>query len=486
MQQDVNQMEGATGKASWLWNGSQFGTQNLLHSANFGNFIAPCLTGIVFGLLCLISPMLAVALCLVIIVFIFALSRPIILCYLVICATILTSGMERGRLFPVLSGNEVSLLGALAITLMIVLSDRNRKVVVTPYFGMAFIVLVGGTVIAPITIYLLRGAQLNLGNSFKMVGLVQYFILFWLFTALPQNEGDRRKIIWWMLGLGLLVAVVGLLQGFGVGIVNRLLTSFYSSSHVGMAAKAGRITSLLGSWNSLGIFIMSIIIICWAVLFDIEHTSGRLLIMGIMALSVLCLIASGSFAGIIGTVLGLFVIQLLSGRGARTMPIFILGFIGVILAALVFYPFLQPLIEKRMGYQYRYGGMVPETLLFRFKVWSEVFIPAIRQYFPWPVYPTVPSTYAWQFEESQYILLLFRTGLAGFIGYLTWIAITVGWLYKSYQRSTGFNKSIASAALAIVLMLAIAGFTNEVFSFSGTIDYLWMMLALIANSTEKI
>jgi len=486
MEQDVDQMEGASGKTSWLWNSYWLGAQNILHGARFGNLITACLTGIVFGLLCLVSPWLAIGLCLVIVIFLISLSNPIILCYLVISAIILMSGIERGRLIPVLSGNEVSLLGALAVALIIVLSDRRRKVVVTPYFGVAFLVLIGGTVIVPIATYLLQGTQLTLGNSFKMAGLIQYFILFWLFTALPQSKDDRRKIIWWMLAFGSLVAVIGLLQGLGIGMVKRLLVSLYSSSHELMASRAGRITSLLGSWNSLGIFMMSIIIICWAVLFDIKRASGRLLIMGMMALSALCLIASGSFAGIVGTVIGLFIIQLLNHRGARTAPILILGFLGVILSIFIFYPFLQPLIEKRLSYQYRYGGMIPETLLFRFKIWSEIFIPAIRQHFPLPVYPTVPSTFAWQFEESQYILLLFRTGLAGFASYLIWIVITIGWLYRSCQRSTGFDRSIASAALTIIVMLIIAGFTNEVFSFSGTIDYLWMMLALVANNSEKI
>ena len=168
------------------------------------------------------------------------------------------------------------------------------------------------------------------------------------------------------------------------------------------------------------------------------------------------------------------------------MPVLVIGFIGVILSIFLFYPFLQPLIEKRLAYQFRYGEMAPQTLLYRIQVWREIFIPAIRQHFPWPVYPTVPSYYAWQFEESQYILLLFRTGLVGFIGYLTWISITIGWLYWSYRRSGGFNKAISSAALTLIVVLVIAGFTNEVFSFAGSIDYLWMMLALVANSREKI
>ncbi len=118
-------------------------------------------------------------------------------------------------------------------------------------------------------------------------------------------------------------------------------------------------------------------------------------------------------------------------------------------------------------------------------VWREIFIPAIQIHFPWPVYPKVPSYYAWQFEESQYILLLFRTGLAGFISYLAWIGTTIVWLFRSYRGVHGFDRAIASAALTLIIVLVIAGFTNEVFSFSGTIDYLWIMVALVANSRKE-
>jgi hypothetical protein len=252
-----------------------------------------------------------------------------------------------------------------------------------------------------------------------------------------------------------------------------------------MAARAGRITSLLGAWNSLGIFMMTIFLISWAVLFEIDRLIGRLLIMGVMALSALCLITSGSYAGIIGSVLGLFLLQIFSQRRTRSMPILIIGFIGVILAIFLFYPLLQPLIEKRLAYQFRVGGLIPQTILYRFKVWREIFIPAIQQHFPWPVYPTVPSYFAWQFEESQYILLLFRTGLVGFISFLVWIGLTIGWLNRCYQRSQGFNKAITSATITLVIMLVLTGFTNEVFSFAGSIDYLWILLGLVANSMVK-
>ncbi len=455
------------------------------HKLNVGSPLPPLLVGLALGILCVISPFLAIIACLACLFFFAAFSKPVLLCYLVVAAIMLTSGIERGRFFPLLSVNEVSLLAAFFFALIIILMDQHRKLEITPYFWVAFIALIGGTVIAPIGTFLLLGTKLTISNAFKMVAPVQYFILFLLFAFIPQNEVQRKRIVWLMLLLGALVAVVGLAQGAGIGVVNRLLGYLFSSSHEAMAARAGRITSLLGSWNTLGIYMMTIIFMCWAMLFETERPRGRLVIMGIMGISVLCLIASGSFAGVIGSVIGLIFMQIISQRRIKSIPVLISIFIGLVLVVLICYPLLQPLIEKRLAYQFRNGGILPQTLTYRFEIWRQIFIPAIKLHFPWPVYPSVPVNYAWQFEESQYILLLFRTGLIGLLGYLMWIGLTIWWLYRKYRFGSGLNKALASTAVTLVVVLVVAGVTNEVFSFAGTIDYLWIMLALISVKPGK-
>jgi O-antigen ligase len=242
---------------------------------------------------------------------------------------------------------------------------------------------------------------------------------------------------------------------------------------------------LLGAWNSLGIFMMFNFMIGLIVLPEISSSTVKTCTLGLMALSALCLVASGSYAGILGLGIGIVLSQALARRKMRTIPILIVCCIGVAITLLFFEPLLQPLIDKRLAYQFRQGGLVPQTLTFRFEVWRDVFLPPILEHLPWPVYPTVPVTYAWQFEESQYVLLLFRTGLSGFIGFLAWVALTVAWLARRLRTSDGLNGAIVTVTLTLIITLAIAGLTNEVFSFSGSTDYLWMMLGMIANAKRS-
>lgn len=486
MSQVLDQKKNDLGKMSWPREHIGHGIRDVIPILKSSRLILPILAGIVLGFVCLVSPLLGVALVLGFLFLLVALANPVILCYLVISAIVLTSGIERGRLFPLLAGNEVSLLGALGIAVLITQINLRRKITLPKYYWWALITLIGGVVIIPLVIYLLMGIRLTISNTFKMVAPIQYFLLFWLFTIIPKGESDRRKIVWWLLAFGLLVAIVGILQGVGIGFVDRILANLYASSHEEMAVRAGRITSLLGSWNSLGLFMMTIIFLGWAILFEVKQLQGRLFIMGVMALALLCLIASGSFAGIIGLVSGFFFLQFLSQHKTRSLAFLLIGTFVAILSIILLYAYLQPLLDKRLNYQFGQGGLVPHTLEFRFKVWREIFIPAIKKHFPWPVYPVVPSYYAWRFEESQYILLLFRKGLIGFLGFLAWVVLTLTWSYRRYRNSQGFDKAIASVAFTITGVLVIAGFTNEVFSFAGTVDYLWILLALIANSTENI
>lgn len=447
--------------------------------------VAAC-TGVLLGAISLFSPLIAVGVSLAIILILVALKKPMFLCILVVTATILTSGIERGRFVPVLSINEIILLFAGVMSLMIFVAGKRWRINLPGYFGAAFSILIVGTMVSPIAYFLITETPLTMNNAFKLAAPLQYLLLFWVFVSLPESEADHKTIIWWMLGLGALVAVIGIAQGLGIGIVEQILSSIYASSHEAMAASVGRITSILGSWNTLGIFMMSIIFLCWSALFEVDLLRGRVLIMGVMALCVLCLLMSGSYAGIIGSVIGLVFMQVVSQRKIKSIPALITCFMALVLIVLLCYPFLRPLIERRLAYQFRYGGLIPQTLSFRFQVWRDVFIPAIKEHFPWPVYPSVPVNYAWQFEESQYILLLFRTGLVGFLAYLLWIGITCSWLMRNYRTGKGFTKAITSAALTIVAVLVITGFTNEVFSFAGTIDFLWILLALAGNSAARV
>jgi len=370
---------------------------------------------------------------------------------------------------------------SVAIVFFIILANKQRPMANLRYGIIAFVLYIPGLVFIPFGVYLLRGTSLAVRDIFWLVAPLQYFLLFFVFAIVPEREAERRRLVLWMLICASIVAIVGLAQAAQLGPAIKLLKNWYPSDHL---ESGGRLTSLMGAWNSLGILLMSVLLINWAILPTIKGNISRGIVLGAMGICAVCLIGSGSFAGIGGVIMGVGVIEILWQRGVRIVPIFILSLGVVAIIFLLLQPVLQPLVQSRLDYQFGGGGSTPQTLSYRFIVWRDVFLPPIRENFPWPVHPTVPASYTWHIEESQYIMLLFRLGLTGLLSHLAWVGLTLAWLSRRFRQSEGFLRGITISVLAILIVLTVDGLTNAVFTFAGTMDYLWILLGLIANSQE--
>lgn len=456
-----------------------------LRWANFDIPIA-IVGGLGLGAIVLVSPVLAVVAAAAAVVGLVAFLRPISLGYLMIAITALTGGTERDRFIPILTPNEVGLVlmvGLLAPAFLVVRSRvRNPEINVVSF---AFVILVFGTVIVPVADFSLRGIPLDLDNAFKLIGPVQYFLLFWAFTRLANSDTDRRNLVLFMMSCGSIVALVGLAQAARLPPVIWLLNNYFSSLHLAdsLEGDAGRITSLIGAWNALGMFMMASIILSWAFLPELSERWHRIIAITCLVSCSTTLIASGSFSGLIGAVVGVAIVSYLDHRLAHIIPLAVAGLSTI--GAVFFFGrgFLLPVVEERIVFQYSNGeGLVPRTLADRFDIWRDVFLPPIRENFPRAVYPKVPQNFAWLFEESQYIMLLFRTGLAGFLAHILWVGIMGYWILRRMRHGDDLTRRLAICALAILVVLSLGGFTNSVFSYSGSVDYMWILFALVAST----
>jgi hypothetical protein len=201
-----------------------------------------------------------------------------------------------------------------------------------------------------------------------------------------------------------------------------------------------------------------------------------------MGLCAACLLTSGSFAGAIGLLLGILLIQITSEHKAKALQTLIWGTAGVVVIALLLKPLILPILGQRLAYQFEQGDAVPHTLAYRFLVWRGVFWPVISQNWLWGVRPTIPATLSWQAEESQYLYLLFRFGIIGLVAHLAWVGITLGWLIQRCGTNAGFWRAVSASAGVTLIVLSIVGLTNEVFTFSGVADYLWITLGMVAHN----
>lgn len=439
------------------------------------------LVGVSVGILCILSPVIAFGAMVGFTFLVIALRKPIILCYTVIAATVFLSGMPRGQLIPLFIPNEPILLGMAGLCYFIVIA-RRRKVEYSRMFIIALAIFVLGTAIVPVIAYFARGFHLKTADIFSLIAPVQYMVLVWMFSQIPQNDTERARVLHWMLICASVVAFIGLLQAVGFGPVTNLLSRWYPSEHTADAASLGRVTSVLGAWNSLGNFLMITLIIIMSSYRYKYGWLGYLNILIALALAGACLLASGSFASIFGLALGIAIIKGLFDR--KDLKILVALGVFFALGALL----LQGNIAERLAYQFSgsgSSGLVPQTLAYRFVVWEQVYFPIIGKYLAWGVSPTFGNALTWSWAESQYLYLLFRSGLVSLIAHLTFVFMMLAWLFRRIRKGEGLPRMLAVMVFTILTALTIMGFTNEVFTNSGAIDYMWMLVGLTAGTVIK-
>lgn len=434
------------------------------------------LIGAVLAGATLVSPLIGVGVVVGVLFAALALTQPVVLCYVLVASVVFLSGMPRGELVPLFIPNEPLLVLSAGVAFFVALA-RGKARGVPRHVMLALALMAFGTAIIPAVAYYLRDFPLTTADLFNLVAPIQYIVLVWLFASLPRDGNDRYQIVQFMLACGSLVALIGLMQAVGFSPVVALITTFYPNEHLASAAELGRVTSILGAWNSLGNFLMINLILVLAMQGYKQRTRlGSLNLMTNLALCGACLLASGSYASLIGLVLSLFIVKGFDRRGWKIIIVLLLG-MGI--AGF----FLQNLILERLAYQYRSGGIIPETLAYRFKVWQDIYFPLIEQNPIWGITPTFAGRFTWAWAESQYLYLLVRSGLVSLIGHLGYVITLMVWAFKTFKDRLTHDElthQLAIALFAILAVLTIMGLTNEVFTSSGAVDYLWMIVGLIA------
>lgn len=436
------------------------------------------LYGLGLGLLLAISPWLALAGVLGGIFVFVMLTRPVYLCYMIILATVLASGMSRGSMIPYLIPNELVLgfVSVLAFPAILLVKRRGPSNSGLPAMGL--VILSTGTSVIPLLIYLVRGVSLSVSELFSLIAPLQYILIYLLFRYLPTTETEVRKILRVMFFGAAIVGLVGLLQAMRIEFVLNVIGTWYTSSHEEVALEVGRVSSLLSAWNSLGTFLMLNLLVLRAVVVVKPALLSKKLFLLLAVIYLGCLIASGSYAGLIGLVLGLLIFEFFDSRGRTVMIVLVMSIPILVIP-------LRDSILTRLSFQYGDGGWIPQTLAFRFYVWKDIFWPIIQETWLWGYHPTMPSTLAWQFPESQYFELLLRSGIISLLAHLLWVGLTLVWLSRNFRTESDLRRGLSVSGMIIFVVLSIMGFTNGVFTYSGVIEYLWILVCLVGVMGEN-
>jgi hypothetical protein len=439
------------------------------HLASLSGPIFACLLGLTLGISFLISPLLGAAVTAGLAAIWWFVPRWMQTSYILIGAIVFTSAVPRGQLVPILRLNEIVLMATILL-LPIGLAGRAKLERIPGLPLTAIAILVVGTSVLPTMIYLLKGFPLTIEDILSLLGPLQYPLIFWFFATVPQTEAHRHQVIQFMFLTCSVVSLIGLLQAFGLGPIVAFLNSLYPSEHTTESAAAGRVTSVLGAWNSLGTFLMFNLVIALALQNYPSKAIYRANTFIMICLALPCLLATNFYAAILGMATSFVMLKLIEPRGFRI--VFMVGLLFLVAIVL-----LWPQINTRLEYQFSEGELLPQTIRFRVEVWQNYYIGPILESPYSGVSPTARQLgFVW--AESQYIYLLFRSGVFALISHLLWVVTLLVWLARRIRSTSGLPYYLASALFTLLIVLSVMGVANPVFTYSGSIDFLWISLGL--------
>lgn len=401
------------------------------------------------------------------------------LLYVVIVSTIFTSTLARGVALPFLALNELVLIVGLALAFFFALMNRLDKPFPGPLLAAVGILMVG-TIIAPVLSYPVRGTTLSASDVVGLLAPLQYLGLLWLFATIPRRSVDRRMVVHLLILCASAVALIGILQAAQVPPVVAWLETWYPSGQLARTAELSRVTSVLGAWNALGLFsVVNLFLV--AATYPYEHRRlYRLNMQVAMVLLLLCLLATNLYSGFLALLLGLAMLRLLDPNVLERRAL-----IAGVGAVAVGVALLLPGLIERFAFQAGSETFLFQTLGFRVNVWLTYFLPAIQENLWWGASPSF-ATLGFEFPESQYIYLLVKSGLVSLLAHLVWLAVLIGWLGRVYRRvQLPFDRALVAVAVTQLITFSVVGIINPVFTYSGSIDILWILLGLVA-STERV
>lgn len=412
-------------------------------------------------------------------------ARPHWAAYLLAVAFPLTGSLIRLPQTANLRPNELLLMLLFALLLLRLLALQLPLPRFAWFDAAALALILGGTLIPLLTLYG-RGQALDSSILLVALGPIKNYLLFLtLRLALSQVDQIRRTLAVIVLTSGI-VSLIGIAQALQVSVIVHFLTSYYPTAQVLENAQTTlRITSVIGGWNDFAAYLCFVLVISIAAASARVSILPRLLFNGIVALDLVALLITGSFASIFGLVAGLGILGLLFRKGTQMLRQLALIGGSMLAAALVF----APLFATRLHDQFGGGnqGIIAQSLVYRFYLWQAYFLPAIARQPLLGVGLVIPASIPWPTTDSGYLYLLFSGGVIYLLCYacFTWCCVRgTRHILKSARPGTAtptgpdtVAAALAAGGLALVLILLGMNVSEAYFTYTAAASVLWMALA---------
>jgi hypothetical protein len=422
--------------------------------------------------------------------------RPVVGLATLAIAVPLTTGMGRGTVIPLLRPNEALLIVVVAaLALQAVLktpaggrfaqqlrASAEGQGLKRPWAGIDLAVVaftVGGTVIPFLTLWW-NQTPIDATTAQAILSPLQFLVLYAIFRYLPLAGRDIRLCLNLAMAASAVIAVLAVAQVLRVGPVTSFLDTFFPSPPAPSWDPIQRPNATLGLYSSVGAFCMLNYALALA-LAAVRSRDFHLVWLGsVMALDVVGVVASQTWAPALGLILATIVIVVYTRRIPRQMWI---GVAGVSLALVLF----GAQVASRIADQgVTVGGnfLIPETMRYRMMLWQDFYLPSLSES-PWVGTGTIlPANVPEKLDvsvDNEYLRVAYRAGVVGVL-LLAILLVSVGLTgWRARRREDPLVRALGGAAVAYMVAAAVMGITEEYLAYGGVGQQMAIVLGIFAG-----
>lgn len=403
--------------------------------------------------------------------------RPAVAAYVLLGATPLTAGIDRGMLIPFLRPNEalaVLVGGALVVRALPGVVVKGLPGLRLGRTDVSILAMAVASSVLPLLWMALRAKNISQDDILHALTLWKYYGVFLIFRVSVRSERQVARCLWVAMVSAALVAVIAILQSLKLLGVPEMLSRYYAAFGNTAALQISRGSSTLSLPVAVADLMTFNIAVAWAML-SRDHGPRRLLYSA-MAIFVLGALASGQFSGAIALVLCAVALAFIAGQVRPLIAAVAMSFVASVV--------LRPVILNRLrGFSSPEG--LPESWVARLHnlrtyFWSDLFsdfnfVLGVR---PSARVLVLQPTKGYVWIESGYTWLLWAGGIP-FLGsflYFIWRNVRVT-AWRARRRTDAVGAAATGSCVSLVIVGVLMLFDPHL-TYRGSADLLFALLAL--------
>jgi murein biosynthesis integral membrane protein MurJ len=404
--------------------------------------------------------------------------RPAVAAYLLIFATPLVAGIDRGTVIPVLRPNE-----ALALFLAAALGARwllrlRTGGVRWPSLGRLDISLLAIAVCSsfvPLLMMVVREREITTDDLQHTIVLWKYLAVYAIVRSSISTAAQARRALVVSMAAASAVCLIGILQSLDLFGVPGLLATYYAPFGVERTLDIGRGSSTLAL--AAAVADLAILNLAIAVGMLLRGAKHRALLGTVVLLCVFGVLGAGEFSTVLGLVVGVAALIVLSGARRLIWYASVLAIVGGIV--------MWPVIEIRLqGFQSASG--LPDSWIVRFHNLTTYFWPDLMADGNWVFgvrpaarVPAPHEEFGWVWIESGYTWLLWAGGLPLLGAYIYFVVVSLRQAGAAARRGQGTVGIVGLAVVAAVAANVVLMNFDPHLTYRGAADAMFGLLAIL-------